>query len=48
MTKSKPSVADEANAWQAVKAEYPETTRAVLDEIELGARAADALNGGQK
>lgn len=48
MTKSKPSVADEANAWQTVKTQFPETTREVLDEIELGARAADALNGGQK
>lgn len=48
MTNDKPSVVDEANAWQTVRVEYSDTSRAVLDEIELGVRAADALNGGEK
>ncbi|MEV8635665.1 hypothetical protein AB0395_28795 [Streptosporangium sp. NPDC051023] len=48
MNNSKASVAEEANAWQTMKTQFPETTREVLDQVELGVRVADALNGGQK
>ena len=42
------SIADDAAAWQKVKAQFPGTTREALDVIELGERAADALNGGTR
>ncbi|WP_433364337.1 hypothetical protein [Streptosporangium sp. CA-115845] len=48
MVKSKPDVAADARAWQNVKTQFPGTTREALDRIELGERAADALNGGEQ
>ena len=43
-----PAVEQDARAWQNVKARFPGTTREALDRIELGARVADALNGGTR
>ncbi|MEV7008237.1 hypothetical protein [Streptosporangium sp. NPDC051022] len=48
MNQSTTSVADEANAWQKMKTDSPEQARRLLDEIELGADVADALNGGRE
>jgi hypothetical protein len=38
-------VAAEAAGWQSAKRIFPGVTREVLDWIELGDRAADALHG---
>ncbi|MGW4663247.1 hypothetical protein [Streptosporangium sandarakinum] len=53
-TVSDQNVADEATAWQNVKAKFPGTTRRVLDLVELGDRVVaefeqqDLRDGGVK
>lgn len=41
-------VAAEATAWQNAKKAFPATTRDAITRIELGDRAADALDGSEK
>ncbi|MFI6883427.1 hypothetical protein [Streptosporangium canum] len=42
------SIADDAAAWQNVKAKFPGTTRRVLDLVELGDRVVAAFENGDE